>query len=165
MYDLKPDMMTTAKALTSGYFPYSASFVSEEIWELVKEGSVKYGNFAHGYTYAGHPIGAAVAMANLDIIEREHLVDNAAAVGAYFQEQLKNRFSHDCFVAQVRGEGMIAAVQLVKDKADKTFFDKEVKNLCQSGSKVLRKRTYLSTIALIGFNGIFATSNLHNRRY
>ena len=48
-------------------------------------------------------------------------------VGAYFQEQLKSRFSHDCFVAQVRGEGMIAAVQLVKDKADKTFFGKEVK--------------------------------------
>ena len=127
MYDLKPDMMTTAKALTSGYFPYSASFVSEEIWELIKEGSVKYGNFAHGYTYAGHPIGAAVAMANLDIIEKEHLVDNAATVGAYFHEQLNKRFADDGFVAQVRGKGMIAAVQLVKDKTNNTFFDKEIK--------------------------------------
>jgi L-2,4-diaminobutyrate transaminase len=127
LYDLKPDMMTTAKALTSGYFPYSASFVSEEIWELVKEGSVKYGNFAHGYTYAGHPIGAAVAMANLDIIEKEKLVDNAATVGAYFHDQLKQRFANDDFVAEVRGTGMIAAVQLVKDKTNKTFFDKETK--------------------------------------
>lgn len=127
LYDLKPDMMTTAKALTSGYFPYSASFVSEEIWELVKEGSVKYGSFAHGYTYAGHPIGAAVAMANLDIIEKENLVDNAATVGAYFNEQLKQRFANDNFVAEVRGTGMIAAVQLVKDKTSKTFFDKETK--------------------------------------
>lgn len=127
LYDLKPDMMTTAKALTSGYFPYSASFVSEEIWELVKEGSVKYGNFAHGYTYAGHPIGAAVAMANLDIIEKENLVDNAATVGAYFHDQLKQRFANDDFVAEVRGTGMIAAVQLVKDKTSKTFFDKEIK--------------------------------------
>lgn len=127
LYDLKPDMMTTAKALTSGYFPYSASFVSEEIWELVKEGSVKYGNFAHGYTYAGHPIGAAVAMANLDIIEKENLVDNAATVGAYFHDQLKQRFANDNFVAEVRGTGMIAAVQLVKDKTSKTFFDKEIK--------------------------------------
>jgi L-2,4-diaminobutyrate transaminase len=127
LYDLKPDMMTTAKALTSGYFPYSASFVSEEIWELVKEGSVKYGNFAHGYTYAGHPIGAAVAMANLDIIEKENLVDNAATVGAYFHDQLKQRFANDDFVAEVRGTGMIAAVQLVKDKTNKTFFDKETK--------------------------------------
>ena len=127
MYDLKPDMMTTAKALTSGYFPYSASFVSEEIWELIKEGSVKYGNFSHGYTYAGHPIGAAVAMANLDIIEKENLVDNAATVGAYFHQQLNKRFANDGFVAQVRGKGMIAAVQLVKDKTNNTFFDKEIK--------------------------------------
>lgn len=127
LYDLKPDMMTTAKALTSGYFPYSASFVSEEIWELVKEGSVKYGNFAHGYTYAGHPIGAAVAMTNLDIIEKEDLVDNAATIGAYFHQQLKQRFASDSFVAEVRGTGMIAAVQLVKDKNSKTFFDKETK--------------------------------------
>ena len=127
LYDLKPDMMTTAKALTSGYFPFSASFVSDEIWQLLKEGSVKYGNFAHGYTYAGHPIGAAVAMANLDIIEKENLVDNAATVGAYFHEQLKQRFENDSFVAEVRGTGMIAAVQLVKDKSNKTFFDKDTK--------------------------------------
>jgi L-2,4-diaminobutyrate transaminase len=127
LYDLKPDMMTTAKALTSGYFPFSASFVTDEIWQLLKEGSVKYGNFAHGYTYAGHPIGAAVAMANLDIIEKENLVDNAATVGTYFHEQLKQRFANDRFVAEVRGAGMIAAVQLVKDKTNKTFFDKETK--------------------------------------
>ena len=127
LYDLKPDMMTTAKALTSGYFPFSASFVTDEIWQLLKEGSVKYGNFAHGYTYAGHPIGAAVAMANLDIIEKENLVDNAATVGAYFHQQLKHRFANDSFVAEVRGTGMIAAVQLVKDKANKTYFDKETK--------------------------------------
>ena len=126
-YDLKPDMMTTAKALTSGYFPFSASFLSDEIWQLLKEGSAKYGNFAHGYTYAGHPIGAAVAMANLDIIEKEHLVDNAALVGTHFHQQLQQRFAKDSFVAEVRGVGMIAAVQLVKDKNQRTFFDKETK--------------------------------------
>ena len=127
MYDLKPDMMTTAKALTSGYFPFSATFISDEIWQLLKQGSVKYGNFSHGYTYAGHPIGAAVAMANLDIIEKENLVDNAADVGAYFHQQLNQRFANDEFVAEVRGVGMIAAVQLVKDKTNKTFFDKSTK--------------------------------------
>jgi len=84
VYDLKPDMMTTAKALTSGYFPFSASFVSEEIWEFIKQASVELGNFSHGYTYAGHPIGAAVALANLDIIENEKLVDQASDVGVYF---------------------------------------------------------------------------------
>jgi len=127
VYDLKPDMMTTAKALTSGYFPFSASFVSEEIWEFIKQASVELGNFSHGYTYAGHPIGAAVALANLDIIENEKLVDQASDVGAYFHRQLNERFANDPFVAQVRGRGMIAAVQLVKDKATKTFFDKTLK--------------------------------------
>ena len=127
IYDLKPDMMTTAKALTSGYFPFSASFVSEEIWELIKQGSVEFGNFAHGYTYAGHPVGAAVAMANLDIIENENLVDRAADVGNYFHQRLNQCFANDDFVAEVRGTGMIAAVQLIKDKNTKTFFDQSVK--------------------------------------
>jgi L-2,4-diaminobutyrate transaminase len=127
VYDLKPDMMTTAKALTSGYFPYSASFVSDEIWQTVKQGSVKNGNFAHGYTYAGHPVGAAVAMANLDIIDDENLVENASSVGTYFHQQLRQRFAQDSFVGEVRGTGMIAAVQFVKDKTDRQFFDKSSK--------------------------------------
>ncbi len=127
VYGIEPDMMTTAKAITSGYFPFSASFVSTEIWEVIKQGSVKFGNFAHGYTYAGHPVGAAVAMANLDIIERENLVDNAAHTGSYFHQELNKRFANDNFVAEVRGQGMIAAVQLVQDKDSKTLFDKSVK--------------------------------------
>jgi len=83
VYGIEPDMITTAKALTSGYFPFSASFITEQIWEVIKQGSAKYGSFAHGYTYAGHPIGAAVAMANLDIIENEKLVTQSAEHGAY----------------------------------------------------------------------------------
>ncbi len=127
VYDLDPDMMTTAKAITSGYFPFSASFITDEIWQVLREGSRKHGSFAHGYTYAGHPIGAATAMANLDIIENENLVSRAADVGAYFQAQLKQRFANDDFVAEIRGHGMIAAVQLVKDKSSKTLFDPGVK--------------------------------------
>lgn len=127
VYDLEPDMMTTAKGITSGYFPFSASFVSDEIWHTIREGSVKYGNFSHGYTYSGHPIGAAVAMANLDIMEKENLVENAATVGEYFHQQMQLRFKDDPFIAQVRGKGMIAAVQLIKDKHSKQFFDKEAK--------------------------------------
>ena len=127
VYDIQPDMMTTAKAITSGYFPFSASFITEQIWDVIKQGSKKYGSFAHGYTYAGHPVGAAVAMANLDIIESEDLVGRAAEVGSYFHQQMKQRFADDPFVGQVRGHGMIAAVQLMKDRASKTFFDPEIK--------------------------------------
>ena len=153
VYDLKPDMMNTAKALTSGYFPYSASFVSEEIWAVVKQGSVKYGNFAHGYTYAGHPIGAAVAMANLDIIEDEKLVERSADVGHYFHQQLQQRFASDSFVAEVRGKNMIAAVQLVKDKNSRTFFSKETKiaptvtQACYANGLIARPLPSLDSIA------------------
>lgn len=126
-YDIQPDMITTAKALTSGYFPFSASFITEEIWDVVKQGSAKYGSFAHGYTYAGHPIGASVAMANLDIIENENLVGQAADVGAFFHAELNQRFANDSFVAQVRGQGMLAAVQLMHDKDSKTFFEPSLK--------------------------------------
>jgi len=127
VYDIKPDMITTAKAITSGYFPFSASFITEEIWDVIKQGSAKYGSFAHGYTYAGHPIGAAVAMANLDIIENENLVAKSADVGAYFHQSLKTRFANDNFVGQVRGKGMIAAVQLMKDAENKEFLDASLK--------------------------------------
>ncbi len=127
VYDIKPDMITTAKAITSGYFPFSASFITEEIWDVIKQGSAKYGSFAHGYTYAGHPIGAAVAMANLDIIENENLVAQSADVGAYFHQSLNKRFANDNFVGQVRGKGMIAAVQLMKDAKNKEFLDASLK--------------------------------------
>jgi len=127
VYDLDPDMITTAKALTSGYFPLSASFITDDIWQVIREGSKKHGSFAHGYTYAGHPIGAATAMANLDIIEKENLVTKSAEIGAYFHQQLQQRFEQDSFVAEIRGRGMLAAVQLVKDKASKTLFDPKVK--------------------------------------
>jgi len=127
IYGIEPDMITTAKALTSGYFPFSASFITEKIWEVIKQGSAKYGSFAHGYTYAGHPIGAAVAMANLDIIENDQLVAKAADVGAYLHQQLKERFANDSFVAQVRGKGMLAAVQIMQDTDSKTFFDSTIK--------------------------------------
>jgi len=120
-------MITTAKALTSGYFPLSASFITEEIWEVIKQGSAKYGSFAHGYTYAGHPIGAAVAMANLDIIEGEKLVEKSADVGAYFHKALADRFANDNFVGQIRGQGMLAAVQLMQDAENKTFLDSSLK--------------------------------------
>lgn len=127
VYGIEPDMITTAKALTSGYFPFSASFITEEIWDVIKQGSAKYGSFAHGYTYAGHPVGAAVAMANLSIIENEKLVERAAENGAYFHQQLQEKVGKDGFVGQIRGQGMLAAVQLMQDARNKTFFDPTTK--------------------------------------
>lgn len=127
VYGIEPDMITTAKALTSGYFPFSASFITEKIWEVIKQGSNKHGSFAHGYTYAGHPVGAAVAMANLDIIENENLIEQAAKHGAYFHQQLHAAVGSESYVGEIRGKGMLAAVQLMQDAESRTFFDPSTK--------------------------------------
>ncbi len=127
VYGIEPDMINTAKALTSGYFPFSASFITEKIWDVIKQGSAKYGSFAHGYTYSGHPVGAAVAMANLSIIENEKLVERSAKHGAYFHQKLQETVGTESFVGEIRGQGMLAAVQLMQEASTKTFFNPNTK--------------------------------------
>lgn len=125
---IKADFMTTAKGLTSGVFPMSAVYLTDEIFEVLREGSRKLGNFAHGYTYSGHPLGCAVALTNLDIIERENLCQQAAQTGTYLHQQLNEQLLPLPHVGEIRGAGMVAAVQLVEDKATKTDFaaDKKI---------------------------------------
>lgn len=122
-YGLEPDLMTVAKGLTSGYVPMAASLISGPVWDVLREGSKQSGVFAHGFTYTGHPLAAAAALANLDLIERDALVGNAAAVGQYFQRGLRERFTDHPLVGEVRGLGLIAGIELVADKAKKTAFD------------------------------------------
>ena len=126
LFGLEPDLMSTAKGLTSGYVPMSACLISEGIWNVLREGSSKYGPFAHGYTYSGHPVAAAAALANLDIIEGEGLVENAAEVGAYLQKSLREAFADHPLVGEVRGVGLIAGIELVEEKESKKPFDASV---------------------------------------
>ena len=117
VYGIEPDLMTVAKQLTSGYFPLSACFVSETIWSVLRDGSPEIGAFAHGFTYSGHPVGAAAAMANLDIVLGEDLVGNAARMGPYLQDHLRAALGSHPLVGDVRGVGLIAGVELVADRA------------------------------------------------
>ncbi len=122
-YSLQPDLISMAKGLTSGYLPLSAVAVSDEIWSVLEAGSPEVGVFAHGYTYSGHPVSAAVAMANLDILESEDLVGNAARVGPYLQGRLRAALGDHPHVGEIRGEGMIMAVEFVSDRDSKLPFD------------------------------------------
>ena len=122
-FGFEPDMIASAKGITSGYFPMSAAFISEDIWQTLLSGSEELGIFAHGYTYSGHPVGAATALANLDILERESLVENAAKVGAYMHQGLQERILTHPHVGEIRGHGLIAAVQLVESKEPKKFYE------------------------------------------
>ena len=123
LYDLKPDIVTLAKGITSAYFPLSASVISEHIWSVLREASPKYGPVMHGFTYSGHPVGAAVAMANLDIIEREGLVDNSAKMGSYLRERLQARVGDNPYIGDIRGEGLMVGAEFVADRTRRRPFD------------------------------------------
>ena len=126
-YDIKPDLMTLAKGLTSAYIPMSASIISEKVWKVLVDGSPTSGPFGHGMTYGAHPVAAAAALANLDILEGEDLVGNSERVGAYLQTQLRENFADHPLVGEIRGRGLSAAIELVKNKETKEEFDMDVK--------------------------------------
>ena len=123
LYNLKPDIVTLAKGITSAYFPLSASVISERVWNVLRDASAEFGPVMHGFTYSGHPVGGAVAMANIDIMEREKLVENSAAMGTYFLDQLRGRFGDHPYVGDIRGQGLMMAIELVADRKTKRFFD------------------------------------------
>jgi L-2,4-diaminobutyrate transaminase len=125
VYGIEPDLITIGKGLTSGYQPLSGVLVGDKVWQVLQKGSDTFGPFAHGYTFSGHPVGAAAALANLDIIEREKLADNAASVGAYLLQRLKGEFTDRPYVAEVRGAGLLAAIEFAQDPARRQRFDAE----------------------------------------
>ncbi|MDQ6433051.1 aspartate aminotransferase family protein [Mesorhizobium sp. LHD-90] len=114
-YGIEPDTITTAKALTSGYLPLSALLVGDRIAHTLEE---KGGEFHHGYTYSGHPVACAVGLANLEIIEKEGLVERVRDdTGPYFAKMLKERVAGHPLVGEVRSVGLMGAIEIVKDRA------------------------------------------------
>jgi len=122
-YGLKPDLITIAKGLTSAYAPLSGSIVSEKVWKVLERGTDEYGVFGHGWTYSAHPIGAAAGVANLQLIDDLGLVGNARATGAYLKAALRDALHDHPNVGEVRGEGLLVAVEFVKDRESRTLFD------------------------------------------
>ncbi|MDN3496691.1 aminotransferase [Planococcus sp. APC 4015] len=114
--NMRPDLMTVAKGITSAYVPLSAVLVSEKVWQVLLEGSAKYGSFGHGYTYSAHPLAAAAAMTNLDIIERDGLVARVAENGRLLQQLLHDAFADHPNVGEIRGQGLMAAVEFVESR-------------------------------------------------
>jgi L-2,4-diaminobutyrate transaminase len=122
-YDIKPDLITIAKGLTSAYAPLSGVIVSEKVWRVLEQGSDTYGAIGHGWTYSSHPLCAAAGVANLDVVDELDIVNNAREVGAYFNNALQEAVGSNRFVGEVRGEGLMAAVEFVRDRDDRVFFD------------------------------------------
>ncbi|GAA5064477.1 aspartate aminotransferase family protein [Roseibacterium beibuensis] len=122
-YGITPDIMTIAKGLTSAYAPLSGSILSDKVWKVLEQGTDENGPIGHGWTYSAHPIGAAAGVANLKLVDSLNLVQNAAEVGPYLTAQMAEAIGEHANVGEVRGEGMLTAVELVKDRDSRTFFD------------------------------------------
>ena len=121
-YDLKPDMISCAKALSAAMQPISALMVNERVFAAMLDESRKVGNFAHGFTYAGHPVATAVALETLRIYEEMDMVPHVQRVGAYMQQVL-GRFIDHPLVGDVRGVGLVVGIEMMADKATRTPFD------------------------------------------
>lgn len=120
-FGIEPDTITTAKALTSGYLPLSALLVGDRIAKTLVD---KGGEFYHGYTYSGHPVACAVALKNLEIIDREGLIERVREdTGPYFAQALAERIAPHPLVGETRAVGLMGAIEIVKDKATRERFD------------------------------------------
>ncbi len=142
-YNIKPDMMTMAKALSSAYIPISGVMINEKIAAAVVKNAGILGTFGTGYTYSGHPVAAAVALETLNIYEERKIFDHVKKMGKIVQENLEQFRKHP-LVGNARGAGLIGAVELVKDKAKKIFFDPKdyagmkMTNKCEANGLIVR---------------------------
>ena len=142
-FDIEPTTMSLAKAVSSAYLPLSAVLIPEFMYEPFVEASGEIGTFGHGFTYSGHPVCAAVALRNLELMEERDIFAHAATVGELFQTRLRGFADHP-LVGDARGVGLIGALELVADKETKASFDASMgvgaylMNRCEANGVILR---------------------------
>jgi 4-aminobutyrate---pyruvate transaminase len=125
--DIVPDILVCAKALSASYLPISAVMVNDKVFQALAQESHVIGTFGHGFTYSGHPVPAAVAIETLKIYDDMQIGAHVGSVGPHLQTELRRRFGDHPLVGEVRGTGLIAAVELVADKANRGNFDPAAK--------------------------------------
>ncbi|UWR96904.1 aspartate aminotransferase family protein [Phaeobacter inhibens] len=143
-YGMRPDLITIAKGLTSAYAPLSGSIVSGKMWQVLERGTDENGPIGHGWTYSAHPIGAAAGVANLKLIDQLGLVENAGAIGAYLNDEMRKALGDHPNVGELRGEGMLCAVEFVADREDRRFFDASDKIGPQIAAKLLEQDSVIA---------------------
>lgn len=150
VFDVQPDMICTAKGITSGYVPLGAVVFSDRIWDVMAQGGDRW--FTSGLTYAGHPVACAAALKNIEIMAREDLLGNAARVGAYLQTRL-SALEYLPLVGQVRGRGMMICTENVANKASKDPLpdaaneSKRISNACEEMGLIVRPLGHLNVMS------------------
>jgi 4-aminobutyrate--pyruvate transaminase len=126
-YSITPDIITCAKALSASFLPISAIIINDRVFQALADGSATIGTWGHGFTYSGHPVPAAVAVETLKIYDEMDIVGHVRKVGPHLQQALRARFAEHPLVGEVRGVGMVAAIEFVADKAGRKNFDPSAK--------------------------------------
>jgi L-2,4-diaminobutyrate transaminase len=122
-YGIEPDIITIAKGLTSAYAPLSGSIISDKVWQVLEQGTDEFGAIGHGWTYSAHPICAAAGVANLKLVDELNVLTNASETGAYFVQSMQQALADHPHVGDVRGEGMMCAVELVEERDGRKLYD------------------------------------------
>ena len=126
-FDIEPDILVCAKALSASFLPISAVMINERVFQGLAEESHVIGTFGHGFTYSGHPVPAAVAIETLKIYDEMDIGSHVREIAPYLQAGLRSRFEGHELVGEVRGTGLIGAIELVSDKTTKANFDPKIK--------------------------------------
>ena len=125
-FGMKPDILTTAKGLSSGYAPISAVMVNEKVYAPIARNSGTIGTFGHGFTYSGHPVSCAIALETLKIYEEDNVVGHVQSLMPQFWKALRS-YEGRKYVGEVRGAGLVGAIELYADPENRTSFDPAVK--------------------------------------
>jgi putrescine aminotransferase len=150
-FGLEPDIIASAKGLTSGYVPLGASIFSDEIYDVISSDQ-EHEWFNHGFTYSGHPVACAAGLANIEIIEREGICDHVRDVGPYFETQLASLESLP-LVGQVRGSHFMLCVENVADKETRELLPasadigKRIAKHCEARGLIVRPIGHLNVIS------------------
>jgi adenosylmethionine-8-amino-7-oxononanoate aminotransferase len=145
MWGVNADIYCLAKGISSGYVPLGATAVSKTVAEAFDAGDASVATITHGYTYSAHPLAAAAALASLDILERENVVQNAARQGSYLQERLRELGARSRLIGDVRGVGLMACLEMVADKTTKAPFARGAKEVTRVAREAYRRGAMIRT--------------------
>ncbi|RWI83854.1 MAG: aminotransferase class III-fold pyridoxal phosphate-dependent enzyme [Mesorhizobium sp.] len=126
LYGMRPNLVTIAKGLSSAYLPISGSIIGDRVWSVLEEGSEKNGPIGHGWTYSGHTLCAAAALANIQLLKERNIEEHVQDVGPYWLSRMKTALEGHPIVGEVRGVGILAAVELMRDPAQRIPFEPEL---------------------------------------
>ncbi|MHA2938855.1 aminotransferase [Vibrio sp. RC27] len=151
-FGIVPDIITCAKGLTSGYIPLGATIISDKIYDVISKPQAEGALFTHGYTYSGHPVSCAVALKNIEILERENICDNVKEMGSYFEEQLRT-LSDLSIVGDIRGKKFMICIENVANKETKELIDGKAKvgnriaDYCEEQGLLVRPLAHMNILS------------------